>query len=291
MLKMKRAKNLLLLSVLIGAVVIQSASANDKDLSGRVEVLERTISGMQKSLMNAISDSKWSNANKSNINQSLDELTDEIKMIRTDVNALEAKFKSYSERVKLFEQSVNEKMTRIESSKSDSVPDSKNNYIVTNIVKEIESNSLTTDTPAASAADDSQVALEYQRAYTLLKQKTPEGKPEYDKAVDAFRRFINHFPETSLKGNAYYWIAYIYFQEKQYSKSAVEFLNGYKANPKSGRAIDNLLGLSSTLFYLGKTKETCSTLNKLYNEFPNMNLTNKREADELYKNAGCTSEQ
>ena len=53
-------------------------------------------------------------------------------------------------------------------------------------------------------------------------------------------------------------------------KAAIEFLNGYKINSKSGREVDNLLGLSDALFKIGKNKETCSTLNKLYNSFPNL---------------------
>lgn len=215
----------------------------------------------------------------------ISELSERVKDLKDVVEKLDIKYKKLSENIKLLqvsEQSQNQ--TKIDDYSV------KENYIIGNISKELEIAGEGRDYRAISnevdtASDDSQKL--YQKAYWLLKTSMKDSHPDFEKAREAFNNFIDKYPQSNLVGNAYYWIGNTHAIEKQNGKAAIAFLNGYKANPKSGRAIDNLLSLARSLSGIPKAKEACSALNKLFNDFPNIDDEHKREADELYKSSGC----
>ncbi len=289
-------KNFLVSAFISLVALYPTIGHGDDNLYSRIDVLERTIHNMQKTLINNLNNKNKSTDNNQDISKSLEDLNEEIKLLRSDLDRLESKIKKYSTQEELFEKNINSKINDVEKNLlqnkiNNSSINNKDSYILSNINKEIEiDTSSNNDLETQSTVSENKIAQEYQKAYVILKKQNPNGKPEYEKAISAFQNFINLFPNTPLRGNAYYWIASIYTEEKQYSKAAIDFLNGYKANPKSGRAIDNLLGLASSLIKLNKNKEACSALNKTYNEFPNMNVTNKRYTDDLFKNADCSND-
>ncbi len=264
------------------------------DLSARIDVLERTVNSMHKSFLNTVDGQK----SHSNDDKILNDLSEEMKMLRADIEKLEIKINKYSSNFKIFQASVISKLNDNNSAVThENQGTMKDNYIINNISSEIENSNYNDQVENTSyekvdsnIKDDNKAALEYQHAYLLLKQKDPTGKMQYEKAQKAFENFISKHPQNALIGNAHYWIASIYVQEQNHSKAAVEFLNGYKANPKSGRALDNLLGLADSLLKIGRNKETCSTLNKLFDEFPHLNSENKRMSDNLFTNAGCKND-
>ena len=75
-----------------------------------------------------------------------------------------------------------------------------------------------------------------------------------------------------------------------YNKAAIFYLKGHKINSSSGRALDNLLGLSKSLTKLGKNEEACASLNQIFNDFSTITSDIKQEVDELYKSNNCTNE-
>jgi tol-pal system protein YbgF len=274
----------------IGLVLQQAASCHEAELSKRIDVLEKEINNIQKSVSNFIDNQKGTSQGKNISTKAIEDLTAEIKNLQLDIERIELKVNKYSGQNQSFEIATNNKISELRKSlnKGESGTQSKDNYLISNISKEIESSDQFSDR-STNKINENKAAAEYQKAYVLLKQSGVD-KQAQDKAIDAFTNFIDKFQDSPLQGNAYYWIGSIHDQQKQYKKSAIDFLNGYKANPKSGRAIDNLLGLSSSLIKLNKTKEACSALNKLYGEFPNMNITNKRHTDEMFNNAGCSND-
>jgi tol-pal system protein YbgF len=272
---------LLLINILLPETV--SAEAND-EITHRLDVIERNINNIQKSIANLT----VNQSNSSDWSKNFKDLSEEIKSLQGDIERLEVKMKKYSSQYDTLETSLTSKINNIAKStnNTESLNQSKDSYIVNNIAKEIEANNLFEGEESnLSKAEENQASAQYQKAYLLLKR----DENNHEKALESFMQFVDKFQESPLRGNAYYWIGSINSEKKQHSKAAIDFLNGYKANPKSGRAIDNLLGLSSSLMKLNKNKEACSAINKLYNEFPNMNVTNKRHADEMFQNAGCTS--
>jgi tol-pal system protein YbgF len=272
---------LLLINILLPVNV--SAETND-EITHRLDIIEQNINSIQKSLANLT----LSQGNSGDWTKNFKDLSEEIKNLQSDIERLDLKVKKHSNQYDVLEASLTSKINSLSKgvNNSDLSSQSKDSYIVNNIAKEIEANNLfENDEGDTSKKDENQASAHYQKAYLLLKK----DDKNHDKALEEFTKFVDKFHESPLRGNAYYWIGSIHSEQRNYGKAAVDFLNGYKANPKSGRAIDNLLGLSSSLVKLNKNKEACSSINKLYNEFPNMNITNKRHADEIFQNAGCTN--
>jgi tol-pal system protein YbgF len=293
---MKKIKSLGVIAVFLMSCDLAFADKNNQeDLNARIDVLERTVNGIQKSVLNALGSNKNSKDKGVNDSKGIEVLTEEIKLLRGDVEKLEMRVRKNATNFQEFQSTVATRLNEINSKEknTDSVAAHKDEYIISNISKEIEVddyqevNKRKNYQEVAENTTNSDPSQEYQNAYLLLKKKGPDGKVQYDKAKEAFEKFISKYQNNPLTGNAYYWLANIYLQEKNHGKAAIDFLNGYKANPKSGRAIDNLMGLADALLKIGRNKETCSTLNKLYNEFPNITGENKRNADDLYRNAGC----
>lgn len=271
----------------LGLFISQVAFGNSIDLSKKIDILETEIDHMQKSISNIIDNDKISNNIKNRSKNINEDLIAEIKNIQINIEKLELEIKTISAQNLELEKKLNKKINSVtEQFNNEQAGDNmKNSYLISNIAKEIESNEQFYNDTSAEKNQD-KAAAEYQKAYILLKQNN--ASPEIQKkAVEAFMNFIEKFQDSPLRGNAYYWIGSIHSQQRQYNKAAIDFLNGYKANIKSGRAIDNLLGLSDALIKLNRTKEACAGLNKLYNDFPNMNITNKRHADEMFNNASC----
>jgi TolA-binding protein len=274
----------------LGLILPQLAFGDNVDLSKKIDILETEINNMQKSMSNLVDKQQGSNQVKDTSKKAIEDLIDEIKNIQLDIERLEFKIKNFSAQNAEFEQTVNMKLNTLTEtvSQGKSGDKTKDTYLLSNIAKEIEASDQFSNL-TKNNHDENKAAAEYQKAYVLLKKSNADTAMQ-DQALEAFLSFIDKFQDSPLRGNAYYWIGSIHSQQKQYNKSAIDFLSGYKANAKSGRAIDNLLGLSDSLIKLNKTKEACSALNKLYNEFPNMNITNKRHADEMFSNASCSND-
>lgn len=280
-------KSFMLTCISLVLIVPQIAFGDNIDLSKRIDILETEIYNMQKSMSNLVEKQRISNPVKDISQNTIDDLKAEIQTIQLNIERLEFKIKKVLTHNTEFEHTLNSKISVLTESVNQGLSgqNTKSAYLINNIAKEIESNEQFNDVKSHNN-DESKAAVEYQKAYVLLKQNNADPSNQ-QRALEALLTFIDKFQDSPLRGNAYYWIGSIHSQQKQYNKSAIDFLNGYKANTKSGRAIDNLLGLSDSLIKLNKTKEACAGLNKLYNEFPNMNITNKRHTDEMFTNASC----
>lgn len=119
----------------------------------------------------------------------------------------------------------------------------------------------TTPTAPANPLADPAETL-YQEAFSQLRQAN------YTSAEGSFKKFIDTYGDNPLGSNAYYWLGETYYAQKNYEQSAVQFLRGYKKFPKGNKAPDSLLKLAVSLASLGKEKEACTSLNKLFKEFP-----------------------
>lgn len=90
---------------------------------------------------------------------------------------------------------------------------------------------------------------------------------DYSFSIKKFDEFIENFSKSSLVPNAYFWIGESYFKQKQYEKSALNYLKSYKLASKGPKASDSLLKLAISLSELKKIPDACGILNKLDNEF------------------------
>ncbi len=112
----------------------------------------------------------------------------------------------------------------------------------------------------------------YDAAYDLLK------KGKYAEAEKAFSTFIKDYPNSTLAGNANYWLGETYYVRGQYEVAAGVFSDGLTQYEQNSKAPDNLLKLGMTMAQLGKKNEACGFLSLLPEKFPKASDTLKKRA-------------
>lgn len=118
----------------------------------------------------------------------------------------------------------------------------------------------------------------YDAAYDLLR------KNKYAEAENAFRSFMTEYPDSSLVGNANYWLGETYYVRGNYETAAGIFADGFTKYGSNSKAPDNLLKLGLTMSALGKKEEACTALLGLSETFPKASDSlKKRAADEAEK--------
>lgn len=121
----------------------------------------------------------------------------------------------------------------------------------------------------------------YDKALAYIKES------EYEKAEKALRNFISDNKDNELAGNAYYWLGETFYARAKYDQSAVNFLKSYKDFPKGNKTADSLLKLGMSLARMEKTKEACTTFDKLISEFPKADKTILEKVKEEQTNNKC----
>lgn len=125
---------------------------------------------------------------------------------------------------------------------------------------------------------------DYDHAFNLLRQ----GK--YEEAEKSLTQFITTHKESSLVGNAYYWLGETFYMRKNYEKAAVQFMKGYQQFPKASKAPDNLLKLGMSLTELKKPKEACTTFKKLTQEFSENGGSSLERAQKEMNKLSCAKD-
>ncbi|WP_415492236.1 hypothetical protein [Acetobacter sp.] len=135
----------------------------------------------------------------------------------------------------------------------------------------------TTAEPASNSPDD------------LLKAgKAALTKKDYTTAQDNAEAALKN-AKGAFKIDAQFLLAQSLAGQKQYRQSALAYYDAYKLSPKSARAPDALLGVTSTLLAQGDKKAACQALDKLAAEFPNPSRQVSHAVDVYTKKGGCNS--
>ncbi len=111
-----------------------------------------------------------------------------------------------------------------------------------------------------------------------------------NKLVEAekkFAEFLKNFPSSPLVSNAYFWYGETFAKRNIFDKAAVNYLKGYKQDPKGAKASDSLLKLALSLGSLNKHQQACAILNKLEVEFPSRAMTSVTRTKEAQTKFGC----
>ena len=110
---------------------------------------------------------------------------------------------------------------------------------------------------------------------------------EYAEAERALTAFIKTHPGDPLTGNANYWLAETYYVRGDFRKAAGYFAAGYKNFPKSNKASDNLLKLAMSLANLDENDQACLTFKELAERYPDAPPSIKQRAAFESQRAGC----
>ncbi|HEX2752493.1 MAG TPA: tol-pal system protein YbgF [Alphaproteobacteria bacterium] len=110
---------------------------------------------------------------------------------------------------------------------------------------------------------------------------------KYESAAGKLNRFMSMYPSHALAPNAQYWLAETYYVRGEYAQAARMFAQGYQDYPKGPKAGDSLLKLGLSLAQLGKKEDACLSYLQLKKEFPGVQSTVTRRADQEIKRLGC----
>lgn len=116
--------------------------------------------------------------------------------------------------------------------------------------------------PFAKAAD-SEDEEKFNEAFAHI------GKQDFESAKTDLNKFIEENPDSQYTSQSYFWLGEIARKEKANDVAAINYLKGYKSDPKGKRASESLVKLVQSLSALGKTEQACNNIARYNQEFPN----------------------
>ncbi len=111
--------------------------------------------------------------------------------------------------------------------------------------------------------------LPEEEIYRMAKQAFDQG--DSDAAREKFQELIQRFPKSERADNAQFWIGEIYYREKWYEKSILEYQKVIENYPKGNKVPASLLKQGFAFFNLGDKSNSRLILEELIKKYPNSN--------------------
>ena len=92
---------------------------------------------------------------------------------------------------------------------------------------------------------------------------------EYDKAIPAFRDFIDDFPNSQYAANAHYWLGQLLFNKQNWQEAKAQFSEVADGFKNSSKRAESLLKLGVIEQRLGNTGQAREYLNAVISQYPN----------------------
>ncbi|WP_218354540.1 tol-pal system protein YbgF [Alteromonas lipotrueiana] len=121
-----------------------------------------------------------------------------------------------------------------------------------------ETRQESTSTPSLSEDDA------YDNAVNLILESR-----EYDKAIPAFREFINDYPKSQYAANAHYWLGQLLFNKQNWQEAKTQFSEVANQFKKSSKRAESLLKLGVIEQRLGNNGQAREYLNQVISQYPN----------------------
>ena len=115
-------------------------------------------------------------------------------------------------------------------------------------------------TPATDTSGGDQKA--YNAAFSLMKQG------DYTRAATAFRKFLRDYPNSSLGGNAQYWIAESSYLVRNYKLALSEFEKVIRDHPNSRKVPDAMLKTGYCQYELKSYSQARTILGEIMQRYP-----------------------
>ena len=113
-----------------------------------------------------------------------------------------------------------------------------------------------------TAGDGSGDQAAYAHAFDALKSN------DYDGAIPRFKDFLRMYPQSSLAGNAQYWLGEAYYVTRDFDSAAAAFRAVGDQYPKSPKVPDALLKLGLTQVDQKKLTEARASLSGVVQRYP-----------------------
>ncbi|MGH8370490.1 MAG: tol-pal system protein YbgF [Gammaproteobacteria bacterium] len=191
-------------------------------------------------------DQLFKNQSLTSMSQRIDDLQDQMRQLRGDVETLEHNVDLTKKQQRDLYLDLDQRLQKLELSTGG--PKAGN-----------DSSSAVTE-PAASAADEHSA---YQKNFDLVKQ----GR--YDDAITGFTAFIQQYPQSELVPNAEFWMGESHYQEKDFQGALVNYKAVIENYPDSGKTPDALLKMGYAQYELKDWKAARNAFDTLVSKYPN----------------------
>lgn len=108
-----------------------------------------------------------------------------------------------------------------------------------------------------------------QQAYQAAFQKVQAR--DFDAAIDAFDAFVNQYPNSPLRANAYYWLGELYSSRSELDSAAQAFNTVIDEFPQSNKVPDALYKLGLLKARQGQPEASRQLLTRVRQEYPESN--------------------
>ena len=141
------------------------------------------------------------------------------------------------------------------------------------------------------------IALEDPQTYIPPINKTPDSvfadaktafeQAEYKKSEQAFRIFLESWPQHPRNAEARFYLGESLFFQHDYSNAVQVFLDNHKEHPKAHTAPDNLLRLGLSLAGLNEREAACITYGEILKQYPDATNQIKQRIKAEQEGARC----
>jgi tol-pal system protein YbgF len=118
--------------------------------------------------------------------------------------------------------------------------------------------------PAPTAPGKGQTDKElYDTAYGAF-----QGR-QFESSRQLFRSLLKSFPKSKLAGNAQYWIAETYYNQRDYENAILEYDKVVSQYPSSGKVAAAYLKMGFAFFEINEKKDARAFFERVVQDFPN----------------------
>ena len=93
-------------------------------------------------------------------------------------------------------------------------------------------------------------------------------KSKYEDALDLFQELIKKYPESKNADNAQFWIGEIYYRNKMYKESIIEYQKVIENYSKGNKVKDSMLKQGYAFLKLGDKKNARTLFELLIKKYP-----------------------
>ncbi len=129
-------------------------------------------------------------------------------------------------------------------------------------------------TPEQASAESGQPVADSearQEAYDTAFNKLRDG--DYAAAAEAFRAFLEQFPEGPLADNAHYWLGESYYVTGNFDIALNSFQSVLDQFPESPKAPDAMLKLGFCYYELEQWDQARDTLERVRERYPDTSVS------------------
>lgn len=125
------------------------------------------------------------------------------------------------------------------------------------------------NTSASSSADNaSSPSMSEDEAYDNAVNLILKSR-EYDKAIPAFRSFIEDYPNSQYAANAHYWLGQLLFNKREWAQAEEQFIQVVERYTKSSKRAEAMVKLGVIAQRQGDNGTARDYFNRVISDYPN----------------------